>query len=119
MLYHNGTIKESIPYFEKSLVLDPSFEFSIQHLGWAYRDVGLHDKDIELTSQSIKIYHDKNNYKYNELYSYLYAGRVDDFFSKVRSLDDKDVQFTSTDVAFGDGYLLKGDYGSAKNRYSK
>ncbi|MDG2366181.1 MAG: hypothetical protein P8M58_01255, partial [Candidatus Marinimicrobia bacterium] len=36
MLYHNGTIKESIPYFEKSLVLDPSFEFSIQHLGWAY-----------------------------------------------------------------------------------
>jgi tetratricopeptide (TPR) repeat protein len=119
MLYHNGTIKESIPYFEKSLVLDPSFEFSIQHLGWAYRDVGLHDKDIELTSQSLKIYPDKNNYKYNELYSYLYAGRVDDFFSKVRSLDDKDVQFTSTDVAFGDGYLLKGDYGSAKNRYSK
>ena len=119
MLYHNGTIKKSIPFFEKSLVLDPSFEFSIQHLGWAYRDVGLHDKDIELTSQSLKIYPDKNNYKYNELYSYLYAGRVDDFFSKVRSLDDKDVQFTSTDVAFGDGYLLKGDYGSAKNRYSK
>ena len=119
MLYHNGTIKESIPYFEKSLVLDPSFEFSIQHLGWAYRDVGLHDKNIELSSQALKIYPDKNNYKYGELYSYLYAGKVDEFFSKVRLLDDKDIQFTSTDNAFGDGYLVKGDYESAKKRYSK
>ena len=119
MLYHNGTIKGSIPYFEKSLVLDPSFEFSIQHLGWAYRDVGLHDKNIELSSQTLKIYPDKNNYKYRELYSYLYAGMVDEFFSKVRLLDDKDIQFTSTDNAFGDGYLVKGDYESAKKRYSK
>ena len=119
MLYHNGTIKGSIPYFEKSLVLDPSFEFSIQHLGWAYRDVGLHDKNIELSSQTLKIYPDKNNYKYRELYSYLYAGKVDEFFSKVRLLDDKDIQFTSTDNAFGDGYLVKGDYESAKKRYSK
>ncbi|MBT7423161.1 MAG: hypothetical protein HN782_03035 [Candidatus Marinimicrobia bacterium] len=118
MLYHNGPVPQSIPYFEKSLSLDPSFEFSIQHLGWAYRDVGLHDKDIELTSQSLKIYPDKNNYKYRELYSYLYAGRVDEFFSKVRLLDDKDIQFTSTDVAFGDAYLFKGDYESAKKSYS-
>jgi len=119
MLYHNGTIKKSIPFFEKSLVLDPSFEFSIQHLGWAYRDVGLHDKDITLTSQSLKIYPDKNLYKYNELYSYLYAGRVNEFLSKVRLLDDKDIQFTSTDVAFGDGYLVNGNYKAAKKSYSK
>ena len=47
MLWHNAESEKSIDYFKKSLTLDPTFEFSIQHLSWAYADMDMHDENIE------------------------------------------------------------------------
>ena len=46
MLYHNDKTNESIQYFQKSLSLDPSFEYALQHLGWSYVDMNRHDENI-------------------------------------------------------------------------
>jgi len=119
MLFHNTRANESIAYFEKSHELDPSFEFAIQHLRWAYVGVEDHEKNIELTAKSSAIYPDDPHHKYNELNAVLYAGKFNEYFGMVRAIEDKEVQLIDTDIAFGYGYYVSGDYGKAVDRLEK
>ena len=117
MYFHNGPAIESIPYFEKSLELDPSYENAIQHLGWIYLDVQDYDKYSELYKNSLSIYPDDNQYKRAELYSHLYSGKYETFFNRVREIEEKDIQFLNTDEAYGDGYLLSGNFKESLKKY--
>jgi len=117
MLFHSGPALESIPYFEKSLELDPSFEVAINHLGWMYSDIKDYEKYSELYKRSLSIYPDKNNYKRYELYADLYSGKFETYFNRLRDIEDKDIQFLNTDKAFGDGHLLNGNFSKAEERY--
>ena len=119
MLFHSGPALESIPYFEKSLELDPSYEVAINHLGWMYSDVRDYNKYSELFERSLSIYPDKNNYKRYELYSHLYSGKFETYFNRLRDIEKKDIQFLNTDIAFGDGHLLNGNFSEAEKRYLK
>jgi len=119
MKFHSGPAIESIPYFEKSLELDPSYENAIGHLGWMYLDNGYYEKYIDLYKRALKIYPDKNSYKTKELYSYLYSGKFQTFYDRVREIEEKDIQYINIDLAFGDGYLLSGNFAESKNRYLK
>ena len=117
MLYHNGRIIESIEFFEKSYELDPSFEFAIQHLGWAFVDSDMYEKNIVLAKKSLSIYPNQPNYINRELSAYRLAGLFDEYFSKVREIQSSEIQLINTDIAFGDGYFYQGDYGKAKEKY--
>ena len=111
MFFHNDRVDESIPYFEKTYELDPSFEFVINHLSSAYRGAKQeHQKNIDLAEKSLKIYPDDPNYQYNQMFSYLWAGKFDDYFSIVRKIDDSEIQNIDIDLAFGYGYYITGDY---------
>ena len=118
MLFHSGPALESVPYFEKSLELDPSYQNAIDHLGWMYIEMD-YDKYSALYKRSLSIYPNKNKYKRYELYADLYAGKFETYFNRLRIIEDKDVQFLNTDVAFGDGHLLNGNYSKAEERYLK
>ena len=117
MYFHSGPALESIPYFEKSLELDPSYEVAINHLGWMYSDIKDYKKYSELYKRSLSIYPDKNNYKRYELYADLYSGKFETYFNRLRLIEDKDIQFLNTDIAFGDGHLLNGNFSKAEERY--
>ena len=117
MYFHNGPATESIPYFEKSLELDPSYENAIEHLGWIYLDVQDYEKYTELYRNSLSIYPDDNQYKRKELYSHLYSGKYEIFFNRVREIEEKDIQFLNTDEAYGDGYLLSGNFKESLKKY--
>ena len=117
MYFHSGPALESIPYFEKSLELDPSYEVAINHLGWMYSDIKDYEKYSELYKRSLSIYPDKNNYKRYELYADLYSGKFETYFNRLRLIEDKDIQFLNTDIAFGDGHLLNGNFSKAEERY--
>ena len=116
MLYHNNRVNESISYFEKSYDLDPSFEFAIQHLRWSYLGTKNHEKNIELAEKSLEIYPSDENYIYERIFSYLNAGKFDDYFSIVRDIDDTEVQNIDINFAFGRGYYITGDYKRATER---
>ncbi len=117
MLYHNGRINDSMKYFKNSHELDPSFEFAIQHLGWAYVDMYEYDKNIELAKQSLSIYPDDPVYINRELTAYRLKGDFNEYFNKVRQIQSAEVQLINTDLAFGDGYFYQGDYDKAKEKY--
>ena len=117
MYFHNGPAVESIPYFEKSLELDPSYENVIEHLGWIYLDVQDYEKYTELYKNSLKIYPDDNEYKKKELYSHLYSGRYETYFNRLRDIEEEDIQFLNTDEAYGDGYLLSGNFKESLKKY--
>ena len=119
MLYHNDKTNESIPYFQKSLSLDPSFEYALQHLGWSYVDMNRHDENIELANHALTIFPNKRSYKQSQFDAYLDAGKFDDFFTLARDLEDSEVKILNPDKVFGDGFLRSGDYENAYKRYSK
>ena len=111
--------KKAIDYFKKSLALDPTFEFSIQHLSWAYRDVDMHDESIDLANEALKIYPDNPSYKERQFIAYRYAGKFNEYFSLARDLEQSEVKILNPDQIFGDGYLISGDYDNAKEKYLK
>ena len=117
MYFHNGPSLKSLPYFEKSLELDPSYENAIQHLGWMYLDIKDYQKYTELYERSLAIYPNDNSYKSAELYSHLYSGKFNVFLDKIRELEEKDIQFLNTDDAYGDAYLLSGNYTESRKKY--
>jgi len=117
MYFHNGPSLKSVPYFEKSLELDPSYENAIQHLGWMYLDIKDYQKYTELYERSLAIYPNDESYKSAELYSHLYSGKFNVFLDKIRELEEKDIQFLNTDNAYGDAYLLSGNYTESRKKY--
>ena len=117
ILYHSGSSTESMPYFEKSHTLDPSFELTLSHLGWTYVDAGYHEKNIELAQQALSIYPNNPKYIQNELNAYLTAGRFNDYFKLVRKLDDSGTDLINIDFALGDGYYKSGEYQNAVMHY--
>ena len=119
MLWHNAESEKSIYYFKKSLELDPAFEFSIQHLSWAYRDVDMHDESIDLANKALKIFPENPSYKERQFIAYRYAGRFEEYFSLARDLEQSEVKILNPDQIFGDGYLISGDYDNAKEKYLK
>jgi len=119
MLWHNAESEKSIDYFKKSLTLDPTFEFSIQHLSWAYADMDMHDENIDLANNALKIYPDKSSYKESQFRAYRYAGKFKEYFSLARDLEQSEVKILNPDRIFGDGYLISGDYDNAKEKYLK
>ena len=50
------------------------------------------------------------------MFSYLWAGKFDDYFSIVRKIDDSEIQNIDIDLAFGYGYYITGDYRRATER---
>ena len=75
---------ESIPYFEKSHTLDPTFEHTLSHLSWTYSDAGLHEKNIELAQNTLTIDPVSPTYNQKVLSALLFAGRFKDYFSRVQ-----------------------------------
>ena len=119
MLFHSYQTDKSLSYLEKSYQLDPSFELAIEHLGWAYLSQDEHEKNIELTLKSESIYPNSKRYKMDALNAYLFAGKFDEFFAKMRVIEDQEVQLINTDLAFGNGYYVSGDYQNAEKRLLK
>ena len=78
-----------------------------------------YNKYSELFERSLSIYPDKNNYKRYELYSHLYSGKFETYFNRLRDIEKKDIQFLNTDIAFGDGHLLNGNYSEAEKRFTE
>ena len=116
MLFHTNKTNESLEYLEKSYQIDPSFEPTIEHLSWAYLSQNEHEKNIELAKKSKSIYSKDKNYVMDELGAYLYAGKFDEFFQEMRSIEDEEIQLINTDYAFGLGYYVSGDYKNAEKR---
>ena len=119
MLFHTNKVDESLPYFEKSHQIDPSFEPTIEHLGWSYLAQDDHEKNIELTKDARSIYPNNKYYAMDVLNAYLYAGKFDDFFDEMRTIEDQEIQLINTDFAFGSGYFLSGDFEKAEIRLLK
>ena len=90
---------------------------AIQHLGWMYLDIKDYQKYTELYERSLAIYPNDNSYKSAELYSHLYSGKFNVFLDKIRELEEKDIQFLNTDDAYGDAYLLSGNYTESRKKY--
>ena len=119
MLFHTNKVDESLPYFEKSHQIDPSFEPTIEHLGWSYLAQDNHEKNIELTKNARSIYPNNKDYTMDVLSAYLYAGKFDDFFNEMRTVEDQEIQLINADFAFGSGYFLSGDFEKAERRLLK
>ena len=117
--FHNGNIEKSIDYFKKSYELDPSFGLAFTHLKDAYITVEDHNKNIEIAERTLSLYPNDPVYKTHQLNSYLWAGKFSEYFGLVREIDDAEVQLVDTDLAFGYGYYITGDYKRAKERYQK
>ena len=117
--FHNGNIEKSIDYFKKSYELDPSFGLAFTHLKDAYITVEDHNKNIEIAERTLSLYPNNPVYKRHQLNSYLWAGKFSEYFGLVREIDDAEVQLVDTDLAFGYGYYITGDYKRAKERYEK
>ena len=119
ILYHSGSSIESMPYFENSHKLDPTFELTLSHLSWAYIDAGLHDKNIQLAQETLKINTNNPSYNRKELRALLNAGRFDDYFSRVRVLEKSGMEKLNFDFRMGDGYYKSGEYNKAIEYYEK
>ena len=117
--FHNGEIDKSIDYFKKSYELDPSFGLAFAHLKDAYITVEDHNKNIEIAEKTLSLYPKNPIYKTHQLNSYLWAGKFREYFGLVREIEDAEVQLIDTDLAFGYGYYISGDYNRAKERYEK
>ena len=119
ILYHSGSSKESIPYFEKSHILDPTFEFTLSHLSWTYSDAGFHEKNIELAQNTLKIDPSNPSYIRKELSALLNAGHFKDYFSKVKELEKSGMEQFNYDNMMGDGHAKNGEYVKAIEYYKK
>ena len=117
--FHNGEIENSIDYFKKSYELDPSFGLAFSHLKDAYITVEDHNKNIEIAERTLSLYPNDPVYKTHQINSYLWAGKFREYFGLVRDIEDAEVQLIDTDLAFGYGYYITGDYKRAKERYEK
>ena len=119
LLYHNDEADRAIPYFEKCLLLDPSFEYALQHLGWAFVDMNRHSDHIDLANRALEKFPDDTRYKKRQFLAYRSAGRFDEYFRLARELENAEVKLVNPDLIFGNGYLISGDYDNARERYSK
>ena len=119
LLYHNDEADNAIPYFEKCLSLDPSFEYALQHLGWAFVDMNRHADHIDLANRALDIFPDDKRYKKTQFVAYRSAGLFDEYFRLARELENAEVKLVNPDLIFGNGYLISGDYDNAHERYSK
>jgi class 3 adenylate cyclase len=119
LLYHNDEIDSAIPYFEKCLLLDPSFEYVLQHLGWAFVDMNRHADHIDLANRALEIFPDDKKYKSRQFIAYSAAGRFDEYFRLSEELENAEVKLVNPELIFGNGYLISGDYDNAHERYSK
>ena len=119
LLYHNDQADNGIPYFEKCLSLDPSFEYALQHLGWAFVDMNRHADHIALANRALEIFPDDKRYKNTQFVAYRSAGLFDEYFRLARELENAEVKLVNPDLIFGNGYLISGDYDKAHERYSK
>ena len=119
LLYHNDEADSAIPYFEKCLLLDPSFEYALQHLGWAFVDMNRHADHIDLANRALEIFPDDSKYKNRQFVAYRSAGHFDEYFRLARELENAEVRLVNPDLIFGNGYLTSGDYDNAHARYSK
>jgi len=119
LLYHNDQADNGIPYFEKCLSLDPSFEYALQHLGWAFVDMNRHADHIALANRALEIFPDDKRYKNTQFVAYRSAGLFDEYFRLARDLENAEVKLVNPDLIFGNGYLISGDYDKAHERYSK
>ena len=74
--YHNSNIKGSIPYFQKVLELDPSFEFALQHITWAHRDI--EDTKGMVRYAKMHVVHSNSERNYRDLiWAYSSDGQFD------------------------------------------
>ncbi|MCS5652306.1 MAG: hypothetical protein NZ825_06690, partial [Candidatus Marinimicrobia bacterium] len=119
LLYHNDEVDSAIPYFEKCLLLDPSFEYALQHLGWAFVDMNRHADHIDLANRALELFPDDKTYKSRQFRAYSAAGHFDEYFRLARELENAEVKLDNPDLIFGNGYLISGDYDNAHERYSK
>jgi len=117
ILYHSGSSMESIPYFEKSHTLDPTFEHTLSHLSWTYSDAGLHEKNIELAQNTLTIDPVSPTYNQKVLSALLFAGRFKDYFSRVQKLNKSEIENYHFNFRMGDGYYKSGDYVKAIEFY--
>ncbi|GIT40428.1 MAG: hypothetical protein Ct9H300mP9_2780 [Candidatus Neomarinimicrobiota bacterium] len=61
--YHDDMADRSIPYFEKCLEFDPTFEYAIQHLHMAFGDTYRNNDMIELSNRALALFPGVGNIK--------------------------------------------------------
>jgi len=53
--YHSDDFEQALSYLGKTLTIDPKFERALQHLTWAYRDLGRYEQMIEMAKRYVAV----------------------------------------------------------------
>ena len=115
--YHDDMADQSIPYFEKCLELDPTFEYAIQHLHMAFGDTYRNNDMIDLANRALALFPGIEKYKKRQFDSYSSAGRFKEYFQLAKELEESEEPIVNPDEIFGEGFKYSGDYIKAQERF--
>ena len=117
--YHDDMADRSIPYFEKCLEFDPTFEYAIQHLHMAFGDTYRNNDMIELSNRALALFPGVGKYKKRQFDAYSSAGRFKEYFQLAKKLEESEEPNLDPDEIFGKGFMYSGDYKRAQERFLK
>jgi len=115
--YHDDMADQSIPYFEKCLELDPTFEYAIQHLHMAFGDTYRNNDMIDLANRALALFPGLEKYKKRQFDAYSSAGRFKEYFQLAKELEASEEPIVNPDEIFGEGFKYSGDYIKAQERF--
>jgi len=115
--YHDDMADQSIPYFEKCLELDPTFEYAIQHLHMAFGDTYRNNDMIDLANRALAVFPGVEKYKQRQFDAYSSAGRFKEYFRLAKELEASEEPIINPDEIFGEGFKYSGDYKKAQERF--
>jgi eukaryotic-like serine/threonine-protein kinase len=111
--------KESIPYLNKAIGIDPLFKMAYNGLAYAYNENGDFDKSIWAINKYISLAPDEANPYDSRADLYAYNGRLDDAIQSYRMALKIKPDFYMSLIKLGNMYLFKREYAKADSCYKE
>jgi tetratricopeptide (TPR) repeat protein/predicted Ser/Thr protein kinase len=112
--------RESIPYFNKAIEIDPLLKLAYNSLAYAYNDIGDFDKSIWAINKYISLAEpDEPNPYDSRADLYAYNGRLDEAIQSYRMALKIKPDFYTSLMKLGHTYLFKREYARADSCYKE
>jgi DNA-binding winged helix-turn-helix (wHTH) protein/Flp pilus assembly protein TadD/TolB-like protein len=116
---HKADLATAIIYFEKVLIIDPTFQQALQHSIWAYRDLEQYDKMLDRAKQYVDRVPTSEEAYLLLGSAYCYQADFDHALETYRHAGELFPASPEPIARIGDVYVYKDEYEAAESQFKK